>query len=323
MKGKYHIIIENRRIRYEFTVRRNITIIRGDSATGKTQLLEMLRAFSRQNGDSGVTLQCERPCIVLDSVQWEHSLQSLSQSIIFIDEGNTFVTSEAFARAVRSSDNYFVIIARDSLPNLAYSVDEIYGIRTSAKYAGLKKTYNELYHLYGNVPSDMLSHAEKTVIEDSNAGFSFFEAVFQNRLSCVSAGGKSSIPALVRKETDGHTMLVIADGAAFGAEMENMERLMDAGQHIALYLPESFEWSILSSGLIEDREVTEILSHPEDFIESTEYFSWEQYFTALLVQKTDGTYLKYSKRKLNPVFLQEKERNALLGAMPALKPLLE
>lgn len=64
-------------------------------------------------------------------------------------------------------------------------------------------------------------------------------------------------------------------------------------------------------------------AHPEDFIESTEYTSWEQFFTALLVQKTDKTYLRYSKRKLNQVYLQEKERNAILNTMSALSPLLQ
>ena len=150
MKGKYSVTIENRRVRYDFTVRRNITIIRGDSATGKTQLLEMLLAFNRQNSDSGVTLHCERPCVVLDAVNWEQNIQFTSQSIVFIDEGNPFVASDAFARHVASSDNYFVIITRDSLPNLPYSVEEIYGIRTSSRYAGLKQVYNEFYHLYGN-----------------------------------------------------------------------------------------------------------------------------------------------------------------------------
>ncbi|MBQ6733982.1 MAG: translation initiation factor 2 [Lachnospiraceae bacterium] len=323
MKGKYHITIENRRIRYEFTIRRNITVIRGDSASGKTQLLEMIRAFNRQNGDSGVTLQCGVPCIVLDSVRWEYTLASLSQSIVFIDEGNPFVSSDEFARTVRSSDNYFVIITRDSLPNLPYSVDEIYGIRTSSKYAGLKKTYNELYRLYGNVSSGQLPLVKMAVIEDSNAGFEFFDAVLQNRLPCVSAGGKSAIPALLRKEAPDRMILMIADGAAFGAEMENIERLMEAGYKIALYLPESFEWTILSSGLVDDTETAEILAHPEDFIESTKYTSWEQFFTALLIQKTDKTYLRYSKRKLNRVYLQEKERNAILDTMSALGPLLE
>lgn len=38
MKGKYRIIVENKKIRYDFEVKRNITIIKGDSAIGKTTL---------------------------------------------------------------------------------------------------------------------------------------------------------------------------------------------------------------------------------------------------------------------------------------------
>ena len=112
---------------------------------------------------------------------------------------------------------------------------------------------------------------------------------------------------------------IIADGAAFGSEMERMERLMNAGRKIALYLPESFEWIILSAQLTDDAEIKDILEHPEDFVESMEYSSWERFFTALLVRKTDGTYLRYSKRKLNPAYLQEKERTTILDATHVLK----
>ena len=51
MRGQYHIIVQNKRLRYEFDIRRNITIIRGDSATGKTTLYTMIALAARQ-GDS-------------------------------------------------------------------------------------------------------------------------------------------------------------------------------------------------------------------------------------------------------------------------------
>ncbi len=35
MKGKHHIIIETGNIKYEFDIKRNITVVQGDSATGK------------------------------------------------------------------------------------------------------------------------------------------------------------------------------------------------------------------------------------------------------------------------------------------------
>ncbi len=38
MKGSYHIVIQNNKLHYELNIRRNITIIYGDSATGKTML---------------------------------------------------------------------------------------------------------------------------------------------------------------------------------------------------------------------------------------------------------------------------------------------
>lgn len=55
--------------------------------------------------------------------------------------------SQEFAAAVKASDNYFVIITREDLPNSPYSADEIYGIYTSGKYHDRKRTYNELYRI--------------------------------------------------------------------------------------------------------------------------------------------------------------------------------
>lgn len=43
MKGSHRVIIQNNRLHYEFDIKRNITIIQGDSATGKTTLINMLR----------------------------------------------------------------------------------------------------------------------------------------------------------------------------------------------------------------------------------------------------------------------------------------
>lgn len=43
MTGRYRIIVQNRRLHYALEIKRNITIIQGDSATGKTTLIDMLR----------------------------------------------------------------------------------------------------------------------------------------------------------------------------------------------------------------------------------------------------------------------------------------
>ena len=40
MTGKYDIEIYNKRVHYHLTVKRNVTVIQGDSATGKQNSLE-------------------------------------------------------------------------------------------------------------------------------------------------------------------------------------------------------------------------------------------------------------------------------------------
>ena len=112
-------------------------------------------------------------------------------------------------------------------------------------------------------------------------------------------------------------MLVIADGAAFGPYMEMLtDYQLKSGNSLTLYVPESFEWLILSSGVVPDSEISKILEAPFDYIESSQYFSWERFFTALLVEKTNNTYLQYNKSVLNRSYLQEHEKQMILAVLP-------
>lgn len=54
MRGKYKVVVKNRRLHYEFDIKRNITIIQGDSATGKTTLVNMLRQAENLGASSGI-----------------------------------------------------------------------------------------------------------------------------------------------------------------------------------------------------------------------------------------------------------------------------
>lgn len=148
MKGKYHVVVQNNRLRYELDIRRNITIIRGDSATGKTTLIQLLTQAAALGESSGVEVICERPCRTLSGNDWKLILPDIHDQIVFLDEENQFIKSQEFASAVKNSDNYFVIMTREDLPNLPYSVEEIYGIHTSGKYHDLRRTYNEMYQIY-------------------------------------------------------------------------------------------------------------------------------------------------------------------------------
>lgn len=316
MKGRHKIVVQNSRLHYEFEIKRNITIILGDSATGKTTLVDMLRQHMDLGQDSGVDVVCDVPCVVLEGRNWQLMLGIYRQSIIFIDEGNSFVNTEEFASAAKVSDNYFVLITRENLYNLPYSVDEIYGLHSSGKYQNTRRVYQETYRIYTEHDS-YFPKPDRFLVEDSNSGFEFFEAVGREvSVPCISAGGKSNLYKRLRDLGTEASVCVVADGAALGAEMARLTSWARGRKNIIFYLPESFEWLVLDSGIIDSHEIREILGAPEKYIESRDFFSWEQFFTRLLMDKTQGTPFQYGKKKLNQVYLHERNKKKIAEVTP-------
>lgn len=125
MKGKHKIEVRSKRIVFTIELERNITILRGDSATGKTTLIKMLSDYETYGRKSGVTVVCDKTCRVLAGVYWETQLNTIRDSIVFVDEGSTFVSSLDFARAFKRTDNYYVLVTRENLSTLPYSVNAI------------------------------------------------------------------------------------------------------------------------------------------------------------------------------------------------------
>lgn len=321
MRGKYEIKVENRRLQYKFSIERNITVLRGDSATGKTTLIDMIASYQQNGEASGITISCEKTCTVLTGLYWQENLSHIRDSIVFIDEGDKFILSEDFAKAVRHSNNYYVIATRAPLSNLPYSVEEIYGIKNKAgnRYQKTKRLYARFINLC-NTKVDFISKPDLVIVEDSNAGFQFFSEFFsKNGIACVSAKGKSNVYKELLNQTYS-AALVIADGAAFGPEIEkvlSLRRLTD--KKLMIYLPESFEWLILKSGLIQGGGLQAVLEKPYDFIESEKFFSWERFFTSLLVDETRGTYLEYDKTSLNRAYQNPQEQAAIVDVMPDMQ----
>ena len=314
MKGIHKVVVGTKYLKYEFELRRNLTIIRGNSATGKTTLVDMIRTHMNDGESGPVTLNCDKSCYVVEGNLWKGQLDNIQDSIVFIDEGNEFVRTKDFARAIQQTDNYYVIVTREGLPALPYSVEEVYGIRTSGKYGTLKRSYHSFYRIYPDSTTEKIK-PEKILTEDSNSGYQFFDAVCtEHQMQCDTANGKSNVFSYLKVHKD-EKILVIADGAAFGPEMDRVLQLVQTRKNLALYLPESFEWLILSSGILKDAETTQILQTPSGYIDSKEYFSWERYFTALLTEKTAGTYLNYTKKTLNEAYLRDGVKNAILGQM--------
>lgn len=114
------------------------------------------------------------------------------------------------------SSNYYVIVARESLRQLPYSVDEIYGLkntnRTTTKYPVYSRVYTSTYRIYGD--TDFRGERpDLVIVEDTNSGYEFFQVCYAKRASikCISAGGKSNICNCIMDAPE-NDILVIADG---------------------------------------------------------------------------------------------------------------
>lgn len=150
------------------------------------------------------------------------------------------------------------------------------------------------------------------ITEDSNSGYQFFDHVCREKhLRCETMNGKSNVFHYLREHKN-EKILVIADGAAFGSEIDRVLRLIEGCKNMALYLPESFEWLILSAGILKNNHVTEILDAPYDYVDSEAFFSWERFFTAVLIDEMKDTYLAYMKKRVNPAYLQDVIKETIL-----------
>ena len=149
----------------------------------------MLRQAENLGQSSGIDVRCDVPCRILEGPHWKLVLENVTGSILFIDEENTFINTEEFASAARGSDNYFVLITRENLYNLPYSAEEIYGLHSSGKYQNTRKVYQEMYRIYANNPWLPID-PEKVITEDSNSGYTFFQAICRGKRDSLRKRGR-------------------------------------------------------------------------------------------------------------------------------------
>lgn len=315
MTGSFSIEVKNSDVCYKFVINRNITVLRGEGATGKTLLYDLVNTYN--NADKrGITVNTTRGAIIetLDNQRFRDNtlLQRLNQNRIFIvDEDSTFVNSNEFAVQAIQSGFYFILINRDRLDQLSCSIHEIYQLKTSYDRV---VTFERLYPVthYG-----AMSPTDSIITEDQGAGRQFFSRVFP-LATVTGAHGRDDIINKLRKAKQ-HT-LVVADGAAFGFNMPEVYSAVSSCEG-ALILLESFEYAILKSGIVHSKDVRlDTLDSPE--VQSTVYSSWEQYYTDLLIDLTKDSVLAYKKTHLQPEYSKTSNASKILEVydLPPIQP---
>ena len=300
MRGRYRVRITDKKLQYDFTINRKFTVIRGDSATGKTTLYDLLVTAQTY---PWVQVSCQAECIpgILVRRNWDFELRNQHDKIFFFDEDDHFINDGDFAEAAMHSDNYFVLINREPMHSIPYSVKEIYEVKRSGSMHFLKPLYED-----DHTPIQPTC----IVTEDRRSGYIFFRKLLEGKAGfCIAASGKSNIYKILRSDAvKGEDVLVLADEAAFGSEIKRVlfgSKLKEYKYHkLRLFLPESFEWLLLHERLFRnDQTVQNVLENPAEVVDTT-YNSWEQFFYQVLRDATEGTPARYHKERLGRCYYE-------------------
>ena len=217
METQHDILVQNKRdIQFKITINRKFTLIRGDSATGKSTLFQMV-SDAGTSVQAGIHIACDVPVVALHETGYKYELSNENGKIYIIDEDFSPVKTKEFAALALKSDNCFIIITRESLPSIPYSYKEIYKIKTSGKYHSLERIYMDY---------DTITEMDKMVTEDEDAGLEYYQALYGDKVT--TSHGNSNLSKYAQNT------LLIGDGCAIGAYIQD---LVLTGS--ALYLPES------------------------------------------------------------------------------------
>lgn len=307
MKGVKRFVVKARNVTYDITLRRNITYVIGDSATGKTYLRSLLWEYVKNPESSGISVDANcKVETMYNEKHWEYYITHSDDTVFVLDEDASFVETERFAEIVKHSSNYFLLFQRKPLVTLPCAVSEVYQL-TGSKLNKLKPVYHvKDNRLWGTLNNTI----DKLVTEDSRSGYTFFKHAIKGCKEYVPAGGNGNVADCCYESK---RTLAIVDGAAIGSHASMLKKALQVNPDLCVYLPESFEWLLLQTNRFKDQQLTEILRNPIDFVESSEYLTWERFFTQLLLDRTQN---KYSKSTLGREYLQKQFIQEVMNLTP-------
>ena len=237
-------------------------------------------------------------------LDYESKIRSLlgTNTIVLADEGISYLKSNEFERVLSGSGFYLIVISRDVLKCFDYSVYDVFEFK-SIKRGSVTYTRQEMLYTEDN----RISFPKLLIMEDSASGYDIMKRI----VSCdvLSAKGKDNIVQVFKGlRLQNCDVCVLVDGAAFGANIEDLMLLKETQQYVDIHIiaPESFEWVLLKTSFF-SRYLSNELEETYLYADTVLYKTWENYYTDLLkrlcLEKySHTTYAKGSWRNLGSLF---------------------
>lgn len=299
MLGKYIINIRNNKVSYEIPLDRKITVIKGESGTGKTTFVKMVRDWLDIGRKSGIHCSCGAELDILEHrTDWRTKLSEVKGKIFIADENLEYLTYQDFGEAVNQSENYFLFITRSGrLGNMTYAISSILALETRKEGT---INFTSAYSRYVNKNRNMLD-PDIIITEDSNLGYEMMGLLYRN-IRVVPGCGKDNMYNIFSQHRHKRVILFV-DGAAFGSCIGRYNSVL---KQVVLIAPESFEYLLLNTEALK-KFVENELANTADYCDfKGDIISYERYFTELLKDTLLINYnVHYTKSHLVPFFKNE------------------
>lgn len=256
-----------RRLQFEIPIAGKYTIIRGESATGKSTLIRTLLQH-----DSKITFPLQVVALPNNESTIDLEDPSLPQSLFYGDEDLYYLHRTEFQKAMARSRHCFLLVTRNKLSSLSYSYKDVLKLELQGKIHKGTQMYLQ------DVDFPDLAGIQNVCTEDEKAGHFVIQTIIKG---VVSAKGKDNIAK--KLEELSHT-LFIADGVGFGSCIGDVMGSLKFPKGNQLYLQESFEATVYQS----------------EFCMGTKAPMWdcpnkEEFYTELLTELFKENGFKYDK----------------------------
>ncbi len=271
-----------------------MTLINGLSGKGKTTLIDYL--FSPQyEGVREVTLSDESYELVYGNPALKTISSGENKKIFIFDEDINLSDRKLSAVFNHVTDCYFVMITRDTIKTLSYSIEDVYIFMADGKRHWLER------YLDRHVCEDLVESVSVFVTEDSGYGYDWFCRFLNDTTIAVkSAGGKGNVHKMCSnliEKNKNITCYLAVDWCAYGCHINSLIELSN-GRLVINRSYKSFEYMLLNTSILEKK--ADLDQIPDNVLE-------ERYYEELIFHLTENTIyeVRHKRNKLSRCFLDD------------------
>lgn len=297
------IEVRNKRYNCDLVLKHKVSVIKGDSGTGKTWLTKALIDIS---GGYKVTYSQRVTPVLLNEHEWEHQLTGdYNDTPLFIVDDCDFVFTKEFGSMFNHTGIcYLILIIRTStrvgklerMNTISVSGDAIYNFVANGVEHTITADVN-----FKTVQVNKEIHCNKILCEDSGSGYTFFKHLY-GKSNVTSSFGKDNIVDHIISKYEEYSkldsLLLIVDYSAIGLRLKEILSILkfcDVNVYMIVKY-KSFEYMLLRSNMFN-------LSEEDICRDELSYPSLEVACESLLTSLTKGKIYAYDKRKeLKPCY---------------------